>query len=261
VPVDRAVTLARESVKMTFRSLEWATPVLFLASDETRVFAVPSRPEPLPEGGPQDWSTQVMGRLNRFFNRGSPDADLPPAPRPGPGEPRPAPPPLPPPPPRAGGGGAGPRAAPRPGPGAADRAATARAAAHRPGPAGAGVVTAPGLPRARSLPPPGDPAGRPGGAPLPRRRRQGALAGRRPAGGAVRPPRRPPPTPARLEPVEAPPGQPARRRRGGGVGSRDGGPGPRPAAPGVPARPDRVQRQRPLARHRRGRSPGACPGS
>ena len=95
VPVDRAVTLARESVKMTFRSLEWATPVLFLASDETRVFAVPSRPEPLPEGGPQDWSTQVMGRLNRFFNRGSPDADLPPAPGPGPGEPRPVPPPVP----------------------------------------------------------------------------------------------------------------------------------------------------------------------
>ena len=31
LPVDRAVTLARESVKMTLHSLEWATPVLFLA--------------------------------------------------------------------------------------------------------------------------------------------------------------------------------------------------------------------------------------
>jgi hypothetical protein len=41
VPVDRAVMLARESVKMTMRTLEWATPVLFLASDETRVFALP----------------------------------------------------------------------------------------------------------------------------------------------------------------------------------------------------------------------------
>jgi hypothetical protein len=96
VPVDRAVTLARESVKMTFRSLEWATPVLFLASEETRVFAVPRRPEPLPGGGPQDWSTQVMGRLNRFFNRGSPDADLAPGPALGPVEAQ-ALPPVPPP--------------------------------------------------------------------------------------------------------------------------------------------------------------------
>jgi len=94
--VDRAVTLARESVKMTFRSLEWATPVLFLASDETRVFAVPRRPEPLPGASPQDWSTQVMGRLNRFFNRGAPDA-APASASPGqrPVEPWPPPPPPP----------------------------------------------------------------------------------------------------------------------------------------------------------------------
>ncbi|MFI1363732.1 CHAT domain-containing WD40 repeat protein [Streptomyces griseochromogenes] len=37
-PVDRAVTLAREEVKMRLGSLEWATPVLLLASDETQIF-------------------------------------------------------------------------------------------------------------------------------------------------------------------------------------------------------------------------------
>ncbi|MFI2240366.1 CHAT domain-containing WD40 repeat protein [Streptomyces chrestomyceticus] len=42
LPVDRAMTLARESVKMTLPgSLEWATPVLFLRSDETQLFVVP----------------------------------------------------------------------------------------------------------------------------------------------------------------------------------------------------------------------------
>ncbi|WP_053800782.1 CHAT domain-containing protein [Streptomyces rimosus] len=45
-PVDRAMTLARESVKMTLPgSLEWATPVLFLRSDETQLFVVPERAE------------------------------------------------------------------------------------------------------------------------------------------------------------------------------------------------------------------------
>lgn len=44
MPVDRAVMLARESVKMTMRSLEWATPVLFLASDETHLFAAQEAP-------------------------------------------------------------------------------------------------------------------------------------------------------------------------------------------------------------------------
>jgi WD40 repeat protein len=69
LPVDRAVTLARENVKMTFRSLEWATPVLFLASEETRIFAVPERP-PSPAGvQSSEWSTQVAGKLTSFFNR------------------------------------------------------------------------------------------------------------------------------------------------------------------------------------------------
>jgi hypothetical protein len=44
MPVDRAVMLARESVKMTMRSLEWATPVLFLASEETHLFAAAEAP-------------------------------------------------------------------------------------------------------------------------------------------------------------------------------------------------------------------------
>ncbi|CCG03623.1 CHAT domain-containing WD40 repeat protein [Blastococcus saxobsidens] len=43
LPVDQAVRLARESVKMTMTSLEWATPVLFLASEETHLFSPPSR--------------------------------------------------------------------------------------------------------------------------------------------------------------------------------------------------------------------------
>lgn len=58
LPVDRAVTLAREDVKMDLDSLEWATPVLFLASDETRIFSVPDAqsgspgPRPPPPGPP-----------------------------------------------------------------------------------------------------------------------------------------------------------------------------------------------------------------
>ncbi|WP_328864117.1 CHAT domain-containing protein [Streptomyces virginiae] len=63
MPVDRAVTLAREDVKMDLDSLEWATPVLFLASDETRIFSVPKtapgpqRPPPGPQGPPPERST------------------------------------------------------------------------------------------------------------------------------------------------------------------------------------------------------------
>ncbi|RKT07221.1 WD domain G-beta repeat uncharacterized protein [Streptomyces sp. 3211.6] len=51
LPVDRAVTLAREDVKMDLDSLEWATPVLFLASDETRIFSLP-HPPPNSQGPP-----------------------------------------------------------------------------------------------------------------------------------------------------------------------------------------------------------------
>ena len=43
VPVDRAMTRAREAVKMTTDSLEWATPVLFLSSEETQIFEVPEQ--------------------------------------------------------------------------------------------------------------------------------------------------------------------------------------------------------------------------
>src|SRR5262249_14593199 len=45
-PVDRAMTRAREAVKMTNGSLEWATPVLFLSSEDTQIFEVPQRPTP-----------------------------------------------------------------------------------------------------------------------------------------------------------------------------------------------------------------------
>ncbi|MFI8889530.1 CHAT domain-containing WD40 repeat protein [Streptomyces paradoxus] len=51
LPVDRAVTRAREEVKMRQGSLEWATPVLFLASDQTRVFA-PADDPPRPRTPP-----------------------------------------------------------------------------------------------------------------------------------------------------------------------------------------------------------------
>ncbi|MFJ4541724.1 CHAT domain-containing protein [Streptomyces tibetensis] len=62
LPVDRAVTRAREEVKMRQGSLEWATPVLFLASDQTRVFASaddpPQRPRTPPS--PQDFTTDPI---------------------------------------------------------------------------------------------------------------------------------------------------------------------------------------------------------
>ena len=105
LPVDRAVMLARESVKMTMRTLEWATPVLFLASDETRIFAVPEstaaegatpgQPSVVPPpraGSPEqspsyaaagDWLSQTREKLTQVLRRA---AD----------EPRPAPPPPPP---------------------------------------------------------------------------------------------------------------------------------------------------------------------
>ena len=43
-PVDHAVTKAREIVRVSQNSLEWATPVLFLASDESRLFDVTEAP-------------------------------------------------------------------------------------------------------------------------------------------------------------------------------------------------------------------------
>ena len=43
-PVDQAVTQARNAIKDGRESLEWATPVLFLSSDETRIFDVDTTP-------------------------------------------------------------------------------------------------------------------------------------------------------------------------------------------------------------------------
>lgn len=85
-PVDRAVTQAREDVKISTRSLEWATPVLFLASEETQIFAMPETPpppppRPAPQAGPaagepapaspaeSDWSEQLTTTLTRFVDK------------------------------------------------------------------------------------------------------------------------------------------------------------------------------------------------
>jgi hypothetical protein len=48
LPVDRAVMLSREEVKMSLGSLEWATPVLFLASDTTQIFSSSPKTPPAP---------------------------------------------------------------------------------------------------------------------------------------------------------------------------------------------------------------------
>ena len=45
-PVDQAVRHAREAVKFEHNSLEWATPVLLLGSEETRIFQVPETARP-----------------------------------------------------------------------------------------------------------------------------------------------------------------------------------------------------------------------
>ncbi|MFG2808079.1 CHAT domain-containing WD40 repeat protein [Streptomyces massasporeus] len=66
LPVDRAVTRAREEVKVRQGTLEWATPVLFLASETAQIFA--SQPTPQePEGGnkpptPPDESPQAPAK-------------------------------------------------------------------------------------------------------------------------------------------------------------------------------------------------------
>jgi hypothetical protein len=83
LPVDRTVMLARESVKMTMRTLEWATPVLFLASDETYLFKAESRPTAVPstsspqevptaETGPAatDWLSTTRAKLGQLIRVG-----------------------------------------------------------------------------------------------------------------------------------------------------------------------------------------------
>jgi hypothetical protein len=111
VPVDEAVTFAREQVRVNLGSLEWATPVLFLASDETAIFDVraapqarprerPEEPRPsqrpgevvpgpqphvpqrsavggeVPSGDPvpSDWTTGVSSTLRSWFAGAKPDA-------------------------------------------------------------------------------------------------------------------------------------------------------------------------------------------
>jgi WD40 repeat protein len=58
IPVDRAVTKGREIVRITQNSLEWATPVLFLASDDAHLFDVQTSKE---EDG--SWDTTLIEKL------------------------------------------------------------------------------------------------------------------------------------------------------------------------------------------------------
>ena len=53
-PIDQAMSCAREIVKVSLKSLEWATPVLFLASDETRIFEVTPSLSPKRGSTPRD---------------------------------------------------------------------------------------------------------------------------------------------------------------------------------------------------------------
>jgi hypothetical protein len=96
IPVDRAVTVAREHVKMTFQSLEWATPVLFLASDQTRVFSIPERAAAAAGAASPDWSGPLKDRLTSFFKttptgKTTPTSSPPPAQPKAPPQPQPAP--------------------------------------------------------------------------------------------------------------------------------------------------------------------------
>lgn len=94
LPVDRTVMLARESVKMTMRSLEWATPVLFLASDETHLFRAQSpppatapaaAPQPAPPAGAPspavgtDWLSATRAKLGQMLRVESPAPSAPPS--------------------------------------------------------------------------------------------------------------------------------------------------------------------------------------
>ncbi|MFJ7332728.1 CHAT domain-containing protein [Streptomyces sp. NPDC101110] len=75
LPVDRAVTRAREEVKMRQGSLEWATPVLFLASDQTRVFASADDPTQRPRTPPsrQDFTTDPITLTKPTIEEQSPE--------------------------------------------------------------------------------------------------------------------------------------------------------------------------------------------
>lgn len=74
-PVDQAVTEGRRSVLLSHRSLEWATPVLFLASREARLFDVLGR-TPAPAPAPVPVVEREVERVPE------PEPDPEPAPRP-----------------------------------------------------------------------------------------------------------------------------------------------------------------------------------
>ena len=76
--VDQAVTKGREIVRITQNSLEWATPVLFLASDEAQLFDVQASKT---EDGA--WDTTLIEKLPKAAPAPTPPAVAPtPAPEP-----------------------------------------------------------------------------------------------------------------------------------------------------------------------------------
>ena len=85
-PVDQAVTLARETLKVTLGSLEWATPVLFLASTETRLFEIDGEPAESPapvvaESAPaREWVTDLRDRIGQSFEKAPTEPELSPPP-------------------------------------------------------------------------------------------------------------------------------------------------------------------------------------
>lgn len=68
LPIDRAMTRAREAVKMTNDSLEWATPVLFLSSEETQIFMIPD---------PARASTPLETQTDQAYPSGTPRTEPP----------------------------------------------------------------------------------------------------------------------------------------------------------------------------------------
>ena len=212
-PVDQAVTKGREIVRITQNSLEWATPVLFLASDEAHLFEVKA-------GQTEDsaWDTTLIEKLPKS------------APPPEQSATRPS----------EGSAGAGTpeRATDHSTPGAA----TPSGPGHRPA---LGHRTTGPLPADRAG------AGRPGRHGLHRRQRPGLEPETKRVGVAVPVAPRHPAHAALVESLAAARRQRAGRRHRRGLGPREGGGAAR--APSLDPRRRRtgVHRQRHLARRRR----------
>jgi hypothetical protein len=76
-PVDQAVTKGREIVRITQNSLEWATPVLFLASDEASLFDVKAS-----QSEDTAWDTTLIEKLPKSAPAREQSVSAPPAPEP-----------------------------------------------------------------------------------------------------------------------------------------------------------------------------------